>query len=415
MPTRTRCLSLLLVLALLLPSLASCSPGGLRREPTVTPIVPLSGGGGRVSPANVAPNRVGSALGATQGGVTGMTITLGEGVDTPPPPETLRVLTGQPLSEAATAALLRRLPALEGAPDDAQAFRLPAETLKPPRPGETVEQPFPPTETGDDAQPVEAGPLQVLRFSPEGDVPLAPFLSVTFSQPMVPLGTIAQLAAQDVPVRLTPQPEGAWRWVGTQTLLFEPITRFPMATEYQVEVPAGVRSATGGELAEAVRWIFSTPPLQLVRSHPNDGPTARQPLIWAAFDQRIDPAALLETITLAAGGRNHAVRLATAAEVQADATVSALAKAAGDGRWIALMPVEPLPAATTVSVNIGPDAPSDEGACSTKACSLLPLAPTGRCWRRASSVAGATSARRWRPGRCSSPTLSTRPPLTRRW
>ena len=362
MPTRTRCLSLLLVLALLLPSLASCSPGGLRREPTVTPIVPLSGGGGRVSPANVAPNRVGSALGATQGGVTGMTITLGEGVDTPPPPETLRVLTGQPLSEAATAALLRRLPALEGAPDDAQAFRLPAETLKPPRPGETVEQPFPPTETGDDAQPVEAGPLQVLRFSPEGDVPLAPFLSVTFSQPMVPLGTIAQLAAQDVPVRLTPQPEGAWRWVGTQTLLFEPITRFPMATEYQVEVPAGVRSATGGELAEAVRWIFSTPPVQLVRSHPNDGPTARQPLIWAAFDQRIDPAALLETITLAAGGRNHAVRLATAAEVQADATVSALAKAAGDGRWIALMPVEPLPAATTVSVNIGPDAPSDEGA-----------------------------------------------------
>ncbi len=362
MPTRARYLSLLLVFALLLPSLSSCGAGGLRRSPTVTPIAPLTnGGGGRVVAANIAPNRVGSALGAAQGGDTGMTITLGEGVEAPPPPETIRVVAGQPLSAAATQALLRRLSALEAEPDDAQAFRLPAETLKPPRPGQTVEQPFPPAEPAEGAETVAAGPLQVLRYSPEGDVPLAPFLSVTFSQPMVPLGTVAQVAAQAVPVRLTPQPEGAWRWVGTQTLLFEPTTRFPMATAYEVEVPAGARSATGGLLAEAVRWSFATPPVQLVRSHPNDGPTVREPLIWAAFDQRIDPEALLEVITLSAGGRNHPARLATADELQADATVSALAKAAGEGRWLALKPVDPLPAATTITVNIGPAAPSAEG------------------------------------------------------
>ena len=103
---------------------------------------------------------------------------------------------------------------------------------------------------------------------PEGDVPLAPQLSVTFSQPMVAVTSHDDLAASAVPVRLDPQPPGQWRWVGTKTLLFEPTARFPMATEYRVEVPAGTRSATGGTLATAVRWTFATPPPVLDGRHP---------------------------------------------------------------------------------------------------------------------------------------------------
>ena len=62
------------------------------------------------------------------------------------------------------------------------------------------------------------------------------------------------LAVKEVPVKLTPQPEGEWRWVGTKTILFEPAllpdtkggsNRFPMATEYRVEIPAGARDASG--------------------------------------------------------------------------------------------------------------------------------------------------------------------------
>jgi hypothetical protein len=41
--------------------------------------------------------------------------------------------------------------------------------------------------------PTDTGPLRVLRYQPVGDVDIAPDLSVTFSQPMVPLGTLAQL------------------------------------------------------------------------------------------------------------------------------------------------------------------------------------------------------------------------------
>ncbi|NLD72552.1 MAG: Ig-like domain-containing protein, partial [Chloroflexi bacterium] len=292
---------------------------------------------------------------------SGLIFTLGEGVEVPPAPEVLRLVEGEPLAEEALQALLARLPELEGETGDQQDFRLPAETIRPPRPGETIEQPFPPEEPTAPAGAPDTGPLEVLRYSPEGDVPLAPFLSVTFSQPMVALGTVEQVAAEDVPVRLDPQPEGAWRWVGTQTLLFEPTARFPMATEYAVEVPAGTASATGGTLEDAVRWSFATPPVTLTSYRPSGGPTVREPVIIAAFDQAVDPAAVLETITLSAGGRTYGVRMATEDEVADDEAAYRLVKATEEGRWVAFAPAEPLPAATTVTVNVGPGTPSAEG------------------------------------------------------
>jgi hypothetical protein len=57
--------------------------------------------------------------------------------------------------------------------------------------------------------------LEVVRFSPEGEVNLAPDLSVTFSQPMVAV-TSQEQAAQVVPVELSPQTEGKWRWLGNE-------------------------------------------------------------------------------------------------------------------------------------------------------------------------------------------------------
>ena len=92
----------------------------------------------------------------------------------------------------------------------------------------------------------------MLRHSAEGEVPLAPPLSVTFSQPMVAVTSHADLAAVARPVRLSPEPPGQWRWVGTKTLIFEPTGRFPMATDYRVEVPAQFAD-------QAQRLLFGQP------------------------------------------------------------------------------------------------------------------------------------------------------------
>ncbi len=321
-----------------------------------------------------------------------MRIALSQGSEVVSRPEPVPPAETQPLTAQETEALLKRLAALEDQTGDQQEFRLPPETLPAPRPGETIEQEFPPAETAPPVTQPAAGPLQVLRYSPEGAVDQAPFLSITFDQPMVPLTAHADLAAQDVPVRLSPQPEGHWKWLGTRTLVFQPSFRFPMATEYTVEVPAGTTSATGGKLAQAVRWTFSTPPPKLTASYPPDGPQVRNPLLFAAFDQRIDPAAVLETIQVREGGpanaaaavrvvpstgtggtaaqatvirqatgRAFATVLATAEEVEKDEAIARLAKETGEGRWLAFRCTELLPYNTHIVIEIGPGTPSAEG------------------------------------------------------
>jgi uncharacterized protein YfaS (alpha-2-macroglobulin family) len=277
----------------------------------------------------------------------------------------LQPISGEPLLEDEIAAILARLPAFAAEPEDQVELLLPEDLLPPPRPGETVEEPFPPPEAPVVPEPVEAGPLEVLRFGPSGEIPLAPFLNVTFNQPMVPLATLEALAADEVPVQLEPALPGTWRWLGTKTLTFEydstAVDRLPMATEYQATVPDGTQSATGGVLAEAVRWTFSTPPARMIDHLPSTGPQGLEPLFLVAFDQRIDPEAVLETIQVKADGQAVPVRLATAGELEADKEAGRLAERNGEGRWLAFVVEEPLPTDVAISVVIGPGTPSAEG------------------------------------------------------
>ena len=253
-----------------------------------------------------------------------------------------------------------RLPALAAEPR-VEPFALREPSLPPPRAGHTERTPFPPLETAARPETAVAGPLRVLRRQPEGDVPLAPHLSVTFSQPMVALDSVAALALRDVPLRLEPEAKGEWRWVGTRTLVFEPEGRFPMASEYRATVAAGAKSESGATLASSVSWSFRTPPPRLVARHPEGGPVRRDALLFAAFDQRIDPATVLASVRVRAGGALLTARLATPAEVEQDETVARLARAAEPGRWLAFRTEQPLPPDATVEVSVGPGTPSAEG------------------------------------------------------
>ena len=270
-----------------------------------------------------------------------------------------------PLTHQQIQGLLTRLPSLQAQEGDIEQTRLPDDLLPPPRPGEAVDLPFPPPQTGGAPDELADTPLSVLRFSPEGDVPLAPRLSVTFNQPLVPLSGHRELAREDVPVKLSPAVPGHWRWVGAKTLLFEAgmegVERLPMATEYTVEIPAGTRSAAGQEMAEPVSWTFRTPPPTLQTGYPADGTFAVTPLFFASFDQRIDPAAVLKHAQVTARGRRHALRLASAAEIAADERVRRLVAGAQEGRWLAFLSEEPFPPATTVTVTFAAGTPSAEG------------------------------------------------------
>ena len=229
-----------------------------------------------------------------------MSVYLSEGQPQPESVEAAPQAAGAPLSPDEVEAILARLPEMTAEPGDETEFKIAQQPIPPPLPGETISEPFPsPAEVAPpnsvETDTISSGPLEVLRFSPEGEIPVAPFASVTFNQPMVSLDTVESLAASDVPVIMEPSLPGTWRWLGAKTLTFDydssQIDRLPKATEYHMTVPSGTRSITGGVLAQSVEWSFSTPPLKIITSYPYNTPQPLDPIFFIVFDQRIDPAA----------------------------------------------------------------------------------------------------------------------------
>ena len=295
----------------------------------------------------------------------GLRFRLSEGAEAIEGPILIARPPASRLDETATQRVLDRLPPWTRETEETP-FALREDSLPPPRTGETVRTAFPPPEARERPATESGGPLEVVRHQPDGEIPLAPHLSVTFSAPMVAVTSHGELAREAPPLRLSPEPPGEWRWVGTRTLLFEPEGRFPMATEYRAEVPAGTRAMGGAVLASGVGWSFSTPPPRVVERHPEEGPARRDVLLFAGFDQRIDPEAVLATVRVRAGRAEVPVRLARAEETQADETVRGLAERSEEGRWIAFRTERPLPPDSAITVTVGPGTPSAEGPRATK-------------------------------------------------
>lgn len=290
-------------------------------------------------------------------------IGLSTGRPATPIVDAVALAQGDPLSPTEIAAIERRLPKF-ATTGGGTPFNRPPETLPRPRAGRTVDKPFgapPPTPK---PKPTDEGPLRVLRYQPIGDVDVAPDVSVTFNQSMAPLATIAQLADENVPVRVTPAMPGRWRWIGTRTLRFEfkgAVDRLPMATTYSVTIPAGTKSQSGRTLGAAVHWTFRTPPPRVVTFAPVDVTVDTDQVFIATFDQRVDPAAVLATTTIKADGKPVAIRRATDAEIAADDQVAQISKDAQPGRWVAFRATRRLPKAAALSIAIGPRTPSAEG------------------------------------------------------
>jgi hypothetical protein len=268
---------------------------------------------------------------------------------------------GVRISEAEAARLLARARPLTPDSVARDTFAFPAGTLPAPRSGVTRITGFPAPDSAGPPPRTAPTALTVTRRAPEGEVTLGAEVTVTFSQPMVPLGSVGNVQAREIPARLTPQPPGRWSWVDVRTLRFEPQGRLPMATEFTVEIPAGTASATGARLAEGVRWTFATPAVRALGSWPNGGVSGTQPVIVVSFDQRVDAAAVIATVRLRAGGALVSVRAATAAEIQEDEDARVRVAGLEAGRWVAFRPATPLPNASAVQVELGPGTPSAEG------------------------------------------------------
>ena len=298
----------------------------------------------------------------------GLKFRLSNGRESVETPDQTPVAETHALSEAETAKLIGRLGEIKKDPSDQTDFAKRIGTLPAPKTGEKIAVPFP--ADGEMAKPPVDGekqPLIVIRYTPEGDVSLAPDLSVTFSHPMVSV-TSQEEAAQYAPVQLSPQVEGRWRWLGTKTLMFDTTKRFPMATEYTARVPAGTKSATGEVLPKDVSWTFRTPPPKLTAMYPQNNIVRRNALIFAAFDQAIDPASVLKNISVTGNGKALQTRLATEEEIGGDEIVSNYIKQQQPGRWLVFRAVgvdgsieNGLPGNAAINIAVKKGTPSAEG------------------------------------------------------
>ncbi|MCK9522915.1 MAG: MG2 domain-containing protein [Proteobacteria bacterium] len=294
--------------------------------------------------------------------VRGLQISLHAAPDTPDAAPRATLASGAALTHSERTALLSRVaPLPTPAPIPQSHIR---DTT--PLPDKAQQPSAPPLGQAPDTAPptATAGPLTVLRHAPEGEVALAPHMSLTFSKPMVPVGQ-PDPSPQDIPITISPSICGTWQWLGTQTLVFRPEGRFAMATRYTVEIPKGTRSADGDTLQKALCFSFATPPLSIVRRWPEGAPHDIHTPVFIEFNQQINPKEVLPFVRLQEGdnakAKPIAMTLVNPEDYRHKPEITALISQAKPGRFLLLAPEAPLRPATAISVQVQPGAPSAEG------------------------------------------------------
>ena len=271
------------------------------------------------------------------------------------------VAPATPLDSAEVARILERLlPSTRPGGSANTSVPDPLRPLFPKPPKGVTAGTFPPTPL---PTTTDRSPLRVVHNSPVGSVATSGGVSLGFSRAVVPIAAVDDVQALRIPVRMTPQPPGRWRWVDPQTLLFESEGRLPMATEYAVEVPGDTEAADGTRMAAPVRWTFSTGAPAVVRVVPEDGATnvPRNAVFFLQFDQKVSPADVLPTIKATVGATPIALRLATADEVRATHAFDGDEPVTVEGRVVGFAPAVPPPAGTVLELSAGPQIGSAEG------------------------------------------------------
>ncbi len=277
-----------------------------------------------------------------------------------------------PLTEAEGAAFLDTVPALASRPPSV-ALSLPVGRRNPPPTGGVEAVPFPPEEQLLGFEELADHTLQVVRHSPSQDVGRAAIISLTFSLPMVPLTSQAELAQLDLPVSMTPEVSGTWSWVGTRTLMFKAEGRLPGATTFEIEVPAGFASEieVPAELAAAgfqkevlefpFSWSFSTAPLALVQSYPDHDAQPLRPFIALEFNQAIDIAQLQPFLSVQSGGQEMEFVVIRRDVFDLPEDLQRFLEGTHADRTVVLQPLQDATPNTTITVAVAAGAPSAEG------------------------------------------------------
>jgi uncharacterized protein YfaS (alpha-2-macroglobulin family) len=149
-------------------------------------------------------------------------------------------------------------------------------------------------------------PFGVVFAGPRGDTVDPSEVTVVFNRPMRPLSLAGDEQASPVAITLkgsATSPKGAWRWIGTSALVFQPEGRLPKATAFVVTIPGDTRALDGSTLGTPYTFELATPAPKLVRVDPPEGSSHLLPgaTFDLRFNQGVAPAEVERAVKLVAG------------------------------------------------------------------------------------------------------------------
>ena len=105
------------------------------------------------------------------------------------------------------------------------------------------------------------GPLKISSYGPRGESRGQVQIRIDFNNPIIPLTTLSDEERAEIlsHFQLEPAVEGAFRMLGTTSVVFEPKSSLWMSTDYRVVVKKGLSDIGGSELEEDFDWTFQTP------------------------------------------------------------------------------------------------------------------------------------------------------------
>lgn len=135
---------------------------------------------------------------------------------------------------------------------------------------------------------VQSLPLKILSATPRGTLAESgrQAVTVTFNQPVTALAEASAFSSADCPLVITPAVSGSCRFVGTQTLLFEPAQPWPSATLFTAKINRGFTSrVSGARLTSPYEFSFTTPRPQVRQVYPqnNEHWISLTPTLYVGF------------------------------------------------------------------------------------------------------------------------------------
>jgi len=137
--------------------------------------------------------------------------------------------------------------------------------------------------------------LVIVSYGPQGETRGQAQIKIDFSNPLIPLTTLSDTERKNILDNfiLEPVVEGNFRFLGTSTVVFQPVHSLPLSSNFRVTVAKGIRDIHGNELANELSWEFQTPLPQL-QIDPYDG--RLQVNIDVAIEVRSNAALDLESL-----------------------------------------------------------------------------------------------------------------------